>query len=105
MYLPNGWRESWEQRDDGNHTIVVIFSSLHRGADNLEWDQIIIGVGDAAFWLTKRLFLWSLSLQTQLFLMSDSRSTSKAQAFDRDDTGARNPFQLRGTLELFSILK
>ena len=45
------------------------------------------------------------SQQTERLLVSDSRSTSKPQAFDRDDTGARNPFQLRGTLELFSILK
>jgi hypothetical protein len=45
--------------DDGDHTIVVIFPSLYRGADSLEWDQSITGVGDAAFWLTKRLVLWS----------------------------------------------
>src|SRR5260221_13844242 len=45
--------------DDGDHTIVVIFPGLYRGADSLERDQGITGVADAAFWLTKRLFLWS----------------------------------------------
>src|SRR5208282_1059467 len=35
------------------------------------------------------------------FRLIGSHSTSKAQAFDHDDTGARNPFQLRGTWNCF----
>jgi hypothetical protein len=29
MDLPTGWRESCEQRDDGDHAIVVLFPGLY----------------------------------------------------------------------------
>jgi hypothetical protein len=45
--------------DDGDHTIVVIFPSLYRCTDSLEWDQSITRVGYPAFCLTKRLIPWS----------------------------------------------
>src|SRR5229473_1043316 len=40
--------------DDRDHPIVVVFPGLYRCADCLERDQSIAGVGNTAFWLTKR---------------------------------------------------
>jgi len=47
---------SWSNGDDDDHAFVVIFLGLYWRANRLERDQSVVGVGDAAYWLTKRHF-------------------------------------------------